>query len=168
MPSSLPLLHTAMPTPCLNPFCHSDRYIFLHFLEMFFLSGLCYFWGSLIFSEDRQFHAAAANGELWWIQLASAACGVSNHRNRLPMDKSDRLASFPGGKPENEATCHGSATWLIAHAHNNFKWRPTPGQVLKCLVFRLIRTDEVRKILWYRGPSRWEMQPFRAKSTVST
>ncbi len=27
MPSSLPLLHTAMPTPCLNTFLHSDPYI---------------------------------------------------------------------------------------------------------------------------------------------
>ncbi len=27
MPSSLPLLHTATPTPCLNAFWHSDPYI---------------------------------------------------------------------------------------------------------------------------------------------
>ncbi len=27
MPSSLPFLHTAMPTPCLNTFSHSDAYI---------------------------------------------------------------------------------------------------------------------------------------------
>ncbi len=27
MPSSLPLLHTAMPTPCLNTFSHSNPYI---------------------------------------------------------------------------------------------------------------------------------------------
>ncbi len=31
-----------------------------------------------------------------------------------------------------------------------------------------MRTDEVRKILWYHGPSRREMQPFSAKKTVST
>ncbi len=37
MPSSLPLLHTAMPTPCLNAFWHSNPYIFLHFVrKMFF------------------------------------------------------------------------------------------------------------------------------------
>ncbi len=59
------------------------------------------------------------------IRLASAACGVNNHRSRLPArrltEKSvhtgagDRLASFPGGKPENEARqlgSHGSVTWL--------------------------------------------------------
>ncbi len=38
MLSSLPLLHTAMPTPCLNTFWHSDPYIFLHFLGYVFLS----------------------------------------------------------------------------------------------------------------------------------
>ncbi len=32
MPSSLPLLHTAMPTPCLNAFWHSDPYISLRFV----------------------------------------------------------------------------------------------------------------------------------------
>ncbi len=35
MPSSLLLLHTAMPTPCLNAFWHSDPYIFLHFVGIF-------------------------------------------------------------------------------------------------------------------------------------
>ncbi len=35
------------------------------------------------------------------------------------------------------------------------QWRPTSRQVLECLVFRLMRTDEVRKILWYRGRARW-------------
>ncbi len=38
MPSSLPLLHTAMPTPCLNTFWHSDPYIFLHFLGNVFFA----------------------------------------------------------------------------------------------------------------------------------
>ncbi len=62
MPSSLHLLHTAMPiTPCLNAFWHSDPYIFL---EMFFYLAPVNFFGSLIFSEDKQLHAAAANREL--------------------------------------------------------------------------------------------------------
>ncbi len=34
MPSSLPLLHTAMPTPSLNIFWHSDPYIFKKISEM--------------------------------------------------------------------------------------------------------------------------------------
>ncbi len=38
VPSSLPLLHIAMPTPCLNTFWHSDPYIFLHFSQNVFLS----------------------------------------------------------------------------------------------------------------------------------
>ncbi len=37
MPSSLPFLHTAMPTPCLNAFWHSDPYILLHFFRKCFL-----------------------------------------------------------------------------------------------------------------------------------
>ncbi len=37
MPSSLPLLHTAMPTPYLNAFWHSDPYICLHFLGIVLL-----------------------------------------------------------------------------------------------------------------------------------
>ncbi len=65
MPSFLRLLHTAMPTPvpCLNAFWHSDPYIFLHFVGNFFVSFLRSFVRSLIFSKDRQLHAAAANGE---------------------------------------------------------------------------------------------------------
>ncbi len=44
--------------------------------------------------------------------------------------------------------CHVVATF--AHAHNNFKWRPTSRQVLvcctlECLVFRLMRTDKVTR-----------------------
>ncbi len=42
MPSSLPLLHTAMLTPCLNAFWHSDPYICLHFLGNVFLSCTIY------------------------------------------------------------------------------------------------------------------------------
>ncbi len=42
MRSSLPLLHTAVPTPCLNAFWHSDPYIFLHFLGNVFLPCLKY------------------------------------------------------------------------------------------------------------------------------
>ncbi len=41
-----------------------------------------------------------------------------------------------------------------AHAHNNFKWRPIPRQLLECLVSRFMRAVEVTKILWYRGRAR--------------
>ncbi len=58
------------------------------------------------FSGDRQLHAAPANGELGWIRVPSAACGVNNRRSRLPdgenLRSGDLLASFPGGKPENK------------------------------------------------------------------
>ncbi len=37
IPSSLPLLHSAIPTPCLNVFWHRDPYIFLC-RKCFFLS----------------------------------------------------------------------------------------------------------------------------------
>ncbi len=84
MPPSLPLLHTAMPTPCLNAFWHSDPYIFLQFVGNVFLSCFC---------------------EIFLGHLSSL-------------------------KTDNSR------------------------QVLECLVLRLMRTDEVRKILWYRGPSR--------------
>ncbi len=47
MPSSLPLLHIAMPTPCLNTFWHSDPYIFYIFLQNVFLS--CIQWYSTDF-----------------------------------------------------------------------------------------------------------------------
>ncbi len=46
----------------------------------------------LIFSEGRQLHAAAANGELWWIRLASAACGAEVDSQRR---KAFALVSFP-------------------------------------------------------------------------
>ncbi len=62
MPSSLPLLHP---------------YIFLKEIMWFFLSCFCDFFWSLNFSQDRQLHAAASNGELGWIRLASATCGVN-------------------------------------------------------------------------------------------
>ncbi len=65
MPSSLPLLHTAMPTPCLNTFWHSDPYICLGNVFLSCIHFCDYiFWSLNIFSEDRQLHAAAANGEL--------------------------------------------------------------------------------------------------------
>ncbi len=42
------------------------------------------------------------------IRLASVTCGVNNRISQLPTEKSvrssDRLASFAGGKAENEAT----------------------------------------------------------------
>ncbi len=41
VPSSLPLLRTAMPTPCLYAFWHNDAYIFLHFVGNAFLSYFC-------------------------------------------------------------------------------------------------------------------------------
>ncbi len=84
------------------------------------------------------------------------------HRQKSTPDgekrSGDRLASFPGGKPENEATrqCHVGTTFT--HTHNNLKCRPTPRQVLERLVFRLIRTDTVTKVLWYRGHARGKMQ----------
>ncbi len=115
--------------------------------------GFCgFFCLSLTFSEERQIHAAAPNGELRWIWLASAICGVNNRKSWLPMDKSvrsgDLLSSFPGAKPENEKTrlCHVVA--MFAHVDNALKWCPTPSQVLECLVFRLMKSDKVTKILW--------------------
>ncbi len=60
MPSSLPLLHTAMPTPCLNtcriaiPTYFGNVFCLKLFLWIFFLS--------LIFSEAKQLHVAAATG----------------------------------------------------------------------------------------------------------
>ncbi len=45
MPSSLPLLHTAMLKPCLNAFRHSDPYIFSHFVvNVFCLVSVKFFW----------------------------------------------------------------------------------------------------------------------------
>ncbi len=38
------LLHTAMPTPCLNAFWHSGPYIFSYFVGNFFLSRFCDFF----------------------------------------------------------------------------------------------------------------------------
>ncbi len=179
MPSSLPLLHNTMPTPCLNAFWHSDPYIFLH-LSKCFLSCFCEIFGghlSSLKTDNSTQPLPTENSnpnlnlrmarETRWIPLASAACGINNRRNRLLMEKSvrsgDRLASFPGGKPENNATWYQtSIKWIhvhntaviawsmavprhvvptFAHAHNNLKWRPTSRQVLECLVFRLMRTD---------------------------
>ncbi len=53
--------------------------------------------GSLLFSEDRKLHAAATNGELGWIRLASAACGVNNRRSRVPTEKPAVQSLVPGG-----------------------------------------------------------------------
>ncbi len=48
MPSPLPLLHTAMPTPCMDAFWHSDPYIFLHFVgNVFCLVSVNFFFGYL-------------------------------------------------------------------------------------------------------------------------
>ncbi len=58
VPSYLPLLHTAMPTPA---FWHTDLYIF--FLSCFCVC-LFVFWLLNYLLEDRQLHAAAANGDL--------------------------------------------------------------------------------------------------------
>ncbi len=151
-----------VPTPCLNAFWHSDPYIFLHFVGNVFLSCFCEFLGghlsSLMTDNSAQPLPTENSG---CFRLASADCGVNNRGSRLPArrptEKSgagDRLSSFPGRKPEDEVTwqCHVVATF--AHAHNYLKWRPTSRQVLECLDFRLMRTDEVREILRYRGPSR--------------
>ncbi len=99
-----------MPTPCLNAFWHRDPYIFLHFVGNMFLSLVSVnFGGSLIFSDDRQLHAATANGEtcvnstrfsrLWRKQLQK----LTLYGEKRSLWRSV-LASFPGGKPENEAT----------------------------------------------------------------
>ncbi len=61
MPSPLPLLHTAMPTPCLNTFSHSDPTSFGNVFSYVSAISVDIFL-SLIFSEDRQLHAAAATG----------------------------------------------------------------------------------------------------------
>ncbi len=48
----------------------------------------------------------------------------------------DLLASFPGGKPENEDTLYPWQCSVVAtfvHAHSKLKWRPTPRQLLECL-----------------------------------
>ncbi len=90
MASSLPLLHTAMPTPCLNTFWHIDPYIF--FSEMFFclsqLEILCAlnalnasnkialshtarnarYYGYLSYFVDRK------KGATFWIILHSYMC----------------------------------------------------------------------------------------------
>ncbi len=75
---------------------------------MFFVLFLWTLFWSLTFCEDRQLHAVAANGELGWIRLASAACGVNHRGRRPPTEKiirsGDRLALFLGKKPESEAT----------------------------------------------------------------
>ncbi len=71
-------LYAIIPTTWLNTCWHSDPYIFW---KMFFVMFLWIFFLSLIFSEDRQLHAAAANAELGWIRLASAACSVNNYRS---------------------------------------------------------------------------------------
>ncbi len=47
----------AYNTPCLKKFWHSHPYIFFKR----FSSCFCDFFWSLIFSEDRQLHVAAAN-----------------------------------------------------------------------------------------------------------
>ncbi len=78
-------------TPCLNAFWHSDPYIFLHFVGNVFLSRFCEFFWSLIFSEDRQLHAAAANGEV----------GLnSTHFSRLWRKQPQK--STPGPAPDGE------------------------------------------------------------------
>ncbi len=85
------------------------------------------------------------------------------------MEKSVRsIILVPRSKPENEKTrqCHVVA--MFADVDNTLKWCPTPRQVLECLVFRLMKSDKVTKILWYRGPARKKMQPFHGKSMVST
>ncbi len=44
---------------------YSDPHIFLHVVgNVFCLVSVNFFGGSRIFSEDRQLHTAAANGEL--------------------------------------------------------------------------------------------------------
>ncbi len=99
-----------MPTPCLNAFWHSDPYIFLHFVgNVFFRLVSVNFLGALIFSEDRQLHAAAANGELGLNSTRFSRLWRKQPQKstpaRRPTEKSvrsgagDRLASFPGGKP---------------------------------------------------------------------
>ncbi len=177
MPSSLPLLHTAMPTPCLNTFCIA---IPTSFITSYFCG---YFFLSLTFSEDRQLHAATTTSG--WSE--SNSCELSGAAE--PVRSGDPSASFPVGKPFvsspdswRVASLGGMGRMgslgtilvamqcmprvaMFAHAHNSLKWRPIPRQLLEYLVVRLMRAVEVTKILWYRGRSRWKMQPIRGKST---
>ncbi len=113
MPSSLPLLHSAMLTPCLNAFWHSDLYIFLHFVGNVFCLVSVIFFGSLIFSEDRQFHAAAANGETRVNSTRFSRLWHKQPQKSTPNGEKRLLAAPEESLRTRRLGSHGSATWLL-------------------------------------------------------
>ncbi len=103
---------------CILPCLHLDWTLFAIVILTFL--GKCFFVLFLrffchlgpIFSEDRQLHAAAANGELGWIRLASAACGVNNCGSRLPIP-TVRLVPRRKAWERGDWQCQARATWLL-------------------------------------------------------
>ncbi len=61
MPSSLPLLHTAIPTPCLNAFWHIDPYIFYGNLFCLVLHSWYYWFRYMVHVLKCTFPAVIEN-----------------------------------------------------------------------------------------------------------
>ncbi len=164
MPSPLPLLHTAMPTPCLNTFSHSDAYTCITWkcFLCLFLCGIFFFVPYLLWRQttprSRCHRITRMNStrfsRLWRKQaqkltqktVRSSAAILSLVPRRKAISLVPRLSAGPRPRltkgqsgDETSSQAHGmacSATCAtFAHAHNIWKWRPIPRQLLKCPVF---------------------------------
>ncbi len=104
-----------------------------------------------ILSELHQGHPgvsrmkALARSHVWWpglhknLEERASACQPCQSVKQAPA----AVPLHPWIWPTKPWQCHMVATF--AHAYNNFKWRPTPRQLLECLVSRLMRAVEVSK-----------------------